>query len=417
MSPLASYRRLLGLAGPGYVVVAFLGRLPLAMSQMGTLLLVSATTGEYAAGGLAAGALAVANAVGSPFAGALADRIGQRIVVLAQSVVGALGLAALVALADTGGGDAALVLTAAAAGLFMPQVGPLARVRWRPITRTTGSAQPRLVDAAFSYEGAADEASYVLGPAAIGVIAVLVNPSGALLAAAAILLVFGSWFALHRTAETAGGRRRHVAGGPLVTAAFAVLLVAQMLIGVIFGSVQTGTTVLATVAGDAGMAGVVHSMLGVGSVIAGLAVAGLPERIGLERRMLTSAAALLVLSTPLLLVDSIPFLIPVIMALGLAVAPYMISNFTLAERVVPPTRMGAAMTLLAGATGIGYAAGSSVAGRLADGGGHTPAFTVTVVAALLALLLSAASGRRLRHAVAVGVHRRLSAQPAIADAG
>ena len=74
VSPIASYRRLFALAGPLYVVTAFLGRLPLAMSQMGALLLVSSATGSYAAGGLAAGALAVANAVCSPVAGALADR-------------------------------------------------------------------------------------------------------------------------------------------------------------------------------------------------------------------------------------------------------------------------------------------------------------------------------------------------------
>ena len=60
MSPIASYRRLFSVAGPAYVVTAFLARLPLAMSQMGALLLVSHTTGSYAAGGLAAGTLAVA---------------------------------------------------------------------------------------------------------------------------------------------------------------------------------------------------------------------------------------------------------------------------------------------------------------------------------------------------------------------
>src|SRR5690348_11641887 len=47
VSPLASYRRLFELAGTTYVVVAFLARLPLAMSQLGTLLLVSEATGSY----------------------------------------------------------------------------------------------------------------------------------------------------------------------------------------------------------------------------------------------------------------------------------------------------------------------------------------------------------------------------------
>ena len=66
MTPLASYRRLLSIAGPTYVLVAFVGRLPLAMGQLGTLLLVADRTGSYGLGGLSAGALAVANAVGAP---------------------------------------------------------------------------------------------------------------------------------------------------------------------------------------------------------------------------------------------------------------------------------------------------------------------------------------------------------------
>jgi MFS family permease len=48
----------------------------------------------------------------------------------------------------------------------------------------------------------------------------------------------------------------------------------------------------------------------------------------------------------------------------------------------------AAMTLLAGATGIGYAIGSAVAGRLADTAGHTAAFAVTVTAGATALVLA-----------------------------
>ncbi|WP_092623894.1 MFS transporter [Jiangella sp. DSM 45060] len=390
MSPLASYRRLLSLAGLGYVVVAFLGRLPLAMSQMGTLLLVSDATGRYAAGGLAAGALAVANAVGAPLAGGIADRVGQRPVVLAQSLTAGVALAALVAAVQSDASVAVLVAAAAVAGFTMPQVGPLARVRWRPITHRTGAAQPRLVDAAFSYEGAADEASFVLGPALVGLGAVALSPSGALLAAAALLVVFGSWFALHPTARLTHALRASAAahGTAFVTAAFLTLCLAQLLIGVIFGATQTGTTALATAAGTPGMAGLVHSLLGVGSVLAGLATAALPSRFGYDKRILVFAAGLVVLSAPLLLAGSLAALVPVVLVLGLAVAPYMISVFAAAERTVPAARVGAAMTLLAGATGIGYAVGSGVAGRLADLGGHRPAFAVTVTAAALAVLLA-----------------------------
>ena len=397
MSPIASYRRLFSLAGPLYVAVAFIGRLPLAMSQMGALLLVSGSTGSYGLGGAAAGSLAVANAVGAPVAGALADRVGQRPVVLVQSLLGGAGLLLLVMTSRAGVAPGLVIASAALAGAAMPQIGPLARVRWRPITRAQGPRQPRLMEAAFSYEGAADEASFVLGPALLGLLVVVANPSLALVIAASVLLVFGCAFALHPTARLAHAHRSAVeVGARLLTGTFVVLAVAQLLIGVVFGSIQTGTTVLATLAGQAGVAGLVHASLGVGSVIAGLAVAGLPSRFGYAPRVLVAAIGLALLSSPLLVTDSIPVLFAVVLVLGFVVAPYMISVFMLGERAAPPSKVGTAMTLLAGATGIGYAIGSGVAGRLADVHGHLGAFSVTVAAGVTAALLALLAQPTLR---------------------
>ncbi|EFQ82500.1 transporter, major facilitator family protein [Aeromicrobium marinum DSM 15272] len=399
MSAIAAYRALLRIVGPAYVVVAFLGRIPLAMSQLGVLVLVSTETGRYGVGGAAAGILAVANAIGSPLAGALADRVGQRPVVLVQSLVGAVGLVAVVLVTGAGAAHGIIFLAAGITGFAMPQVGPLARVRWRPITSDRGD-QRRLVDAAFSYEGAADEASFVLGPALIGVLAIVAEPAGALVAAAVLLAVFGTWFAVHPTSALVAKRAATdvVGGSTLWTVSFVVLVFAQLCIGAIFGSVQTGTTVLADGVGQAGAAGLIHAVLGIGSVIAGLAVTALPERVLYATRMLVAATGLLVLSAPLLLVDSILSLVVVIALLGFAVAPYMISNFALAGILVPLHRVGTAMTLLAGATGIGYALGASLAGRLADDSGHRPAFAVTVAAAGVALVLALAANRTLREA-------------------
>lgn len=388
MSAIAAYRNLLRIVGPAYIVVAFLGRLPLAMSQMGALILVSTVTGSYGTGGAAAGAMAVANALGAPVAGTLADRIGQRPIVLVQSLAGAAGLVALVWVTEADGRASLIVPVAAAAGLMMPQVGPLARVRWTPITAGRDDA-PRLIDAAFSYEGAADEASFVFGPALVGLVAVLIDPDGALLAAAALLAVFGTAFAIHPTAAlTRLGDDAVRVVGRLMTPVFVMLILAQFSVGMVFSGTQTGAAVLATAQGQPGVAGLIHAVLGIGSVAAGLAVAALPEDISYAQRASGAAFALLLLSAPLLLVHTIPSLVAAIFLLGFAVAPYMISNFALAGQTVPPGRVSAAMTMLAGATGIGYAAGSSLAGRLADWGGHTPAFAVTVGAAGLAVVVA-----------------------------
>ena len=87
----------------------------------------------------------------------------------------------------------------------------------------------------------------------------------------------------------------------------------------------------------------------------------------------------------------------------------MITTFTLGERVTPPSRTGAAMTVLAAATGLGYALGAALAGRLADWGGHTPAYAVTVGAGAAAVLVSWGSRRVLERAQS---HRSHQPEPA-----
>ena len=71
----------------------------------------------------------------------------------------------------------------------------------------------------------------------------------------------------------------------------------------------------------------------------------------------------------------------------------MIGVFTLAERVVDPRRVATTMTVLASATGLGYALGSGIAGRLADQHGYTAAFAVTVTAMAVAVTLVAIAQR------------------------
>jgi len=400
VSPLTSYRRLVALAGPRYLVLAFLARLPLAMGQLGTLLLVSSATGRYAAGGLASGALALGTAVGAPVAGGLADRRGQRPVVAVQSLGAATGFLGLVLLVSAGATLPTVVTVAALTGLLVPQVGPLARVRWSPLVRRRAGGDPRLVSTAFAYESTADEASFVLGPALVGGLIALVDPTVALVVAALLLATLGTAFALHPTARVAHSLPvLGAVGGRLVTLELAVLVAVMGGIGVVFGGTQTGLTVLATEAGMPGLAGIVYGLLGVGSAAAGVATAWAPARFGHERRLVASSAAMVLLAVPLLLVPTLAGTALVVTALGLAVAPAMISAYSAAERIVPGHRAGAAMTLLASGAVVGYAAGAAVAGWLGDLAGPTAALAVPVGGAAAGLVLALSAAGRLQRSL------------------
>src|SRR3954469_12903166 len=117
------FRQLPALAGRSFLPLGLLARLPLAMITVGALTLVTADSGSYALGGMAAGAVGLGAAAGAPAQGHLADRLGQRGVLLAAATAHTLAIAGLLAAVGLLPGAATAVVLAAAlaVGLTCPQ--------------------------------------------------------------------------------------------------------------------------------------------------------------------------------------------------------------------------------------------------------------------------------------------------------
>lgn len=405
---LSTYRSLPARAGGTFLPIAFGARLPLAMTQIGTLLMVTETFSSYAAGGLAAGLVAVGTAVGGPLIGLLTDHYGQRRVVVAATILNALLIVGLVAAASSGAPLAVIGVAAALVGLTNTQIGSLARTRWIGMSRRDRDRE--LLTPAMSYESAADETTFALGPAVVGAVIALWSPPGALLVAALLAVTCGPAFALHRSAEFATADPLGVPADPTPArfgwGGLVALVPAMMLLGCVFGGIGAGATALTTALGTPAAAGAVVAVLGVSSALAGLATAYIPARIRHTTRLVVAATGLALLTPLLMVANSMPLAIAVFAVVGCAVAPYMISVYALGERVVPPHRIALTMTILASGVVIGYAVGSGTAGALADAGGPRWAFAVPIVASWLAVVLVLAVRPFLRrHDVAVeGVH-------------
>ncbi len=459
MSARPSYRALVHVAGPGLLILAFLARLPAAMAPLGVIMLVSSVTHSFATAGAVTAALGVGAALGGPVVGWLTDRHGQRPVGTIAALVNAGTLAAVVLTVLSGVSVLPMAALAALVGVATPQVGPLIRVRWASIL--VNRRRDDLMPTAMAYEGAADEASFVAGPALVGVLAIVGVPGMPLLVAAGLAIVAAVPFALHRTAvpgahQTAAaapprtavpGAARTVVptnarttANPRTTAiaqptamardhsgdvaieptigsagrtrtqmwvALTLLTCVMLAIGMVFGATQTGITALSESTGRPGMAGLIYAILGVGSALAGLATAWLPRRFALTARLPVFAAAMLIGSLSLLRVHSLGSAAVAMAIVGVTAAPLLITVYGLAERISPAGRGGTVMTLLASGTVGGVALGAGVAGPLAQAYGYPGALVVPGVAGVFALVVAALGASR------VGATAPVVAEPAL----
>lgn len=383
------------------------------MLTVGALTLVTAVTGSYAVGGAAAGAVGIGSAIGSPVLGYLADRLGQRNVLLVAAAANTLAVIALILAAyQVPGGQvlaAALPVLVAGfvAGATSPQVGPLARVRWMALTSRGGrDANTADLDTALSYESTADEATFVLGPALVGILASLIAPWVPLAVAAALTLTLVPAFAIHPThrnvvptPEPAAGQAAGSAatgGQAKILGAVALPVLAMVFMGTFFGSTQTSLSAFSASFATSDLAGLLYAVMGISSAAAALSVAYWSRRFTLHARWVASAAVMTGLACLLLLpVTALPMIL-VLLILGLPVGPLMVTVFAIGGVVAPAGKLGTVMTALASGIVAGTALGSSIAGRLAQDHGYSTAFIVPVCAAAGLFLLGGAAAGLMR---------------------
>ncbi|UQX03637.1 MFS transporter [Streptomyces sp. RerS4] len=385
-----TYRKVIALTGPLLPLVSFFARLPVAMAQFGSVLLVAETSGSLATAGIVGGTLSAGQVVFGPVLGRLADRHGQRPVLLVAAAVNAVATGALVAGALGHLGTGALAAIGAVTGASVPLVGPLARSRSVALAHRA-KADEGVVGAIHSLEGTLDEVSFVIGPALVGMAALLAHPAFALGGAAALVAVFGTVFALHPSAAVTAGSPAPVrAAGRRVRPPAVVYAVRGSLFlqGAMFGACQAGIAALTARLGVPGQAGMVYAALGVVSAGVGLAMGALPARFGLRLRWRVATAAGLALSVPLLFTDTLLSLYVVVTVLGAACAPHLITAFALTERSVEPVRLAESMAFAASSLVAGQAVSLAVSGRLAERYGPAGAFAVVGVAAALCLCLA-----------------------------
>ncbi|MFF9471981.1 MFS transporter [Streptomyces roseolus] len=387
--PRNPYLRLFALPGTrAFTAGNLIARLPSGMTGISAVIMISAGYDSYALAGAVTATGLAASALAAPWIARLVDRHGQARVAVPATLVAVLGQLALL-LCVRGHAPAWTLFCAIALTATTPNTGGMSRARWAHLLRGDAAA----LHTANSFEQAADELCFMLGPVVAAVVCSAFFPEAGTLVAAVLLLTGVLLFAAQRSTEPPVAPRTS-AGSPLRLPGMVPLLVVFLATGAVFGSMEV--TALAFVDGPA--AGPVLALQAAGSCAAGLLYGRARRTAGLR---LCLAAMTLLMAAPLLMArtGSLLALAAGLLVAGMATAPTMVTGMGLVQKLTPPSQLNEGMTLAVTALLAGVATGSATAGWTAD---HAPSplvgFLLPVTAAALALALCAATGvgRRAR---------------------
>lgn len=399
------YGSLLRTPGAGaFTAAGLLGRMPISMLGIGTVLLVEDRRGSYALAGIVSAAYALGLAALGPLGSRLVDRRGQRLVLPAALAGTAAAVVALVLLAGSQAPAWSLVAVAAVTSLAPAQLGSCVRARWSCTLGRLGREGE--VQRAYAWEAVVDEMVFVLGPLLV-VTGALVDPAVGL--GLALLLCVGGtgWLVAQRGTEPPvlplqGRRGRSALRAP----GMPVLVLSLVFVGVLFGTVEVGMVAFAQERGSTSGSGLLLALVAGGSALAGLAYGALHWVSPLPRRYVLSLLGLAAGLVPLLLAPTVLLMAPAALLAGIAISPTLIAAFAFVDELVPAPARTEGFSWLNSGLGLGVAGGFALSGAVADAAGARTALLVALGAAVAAATTALLGGRALRQAPVGSIQAR-----------
>ncbi|MFI5526737.1 MFS transporter [Streptomyces platensis] len=398
LRPLAPYRRIFAVPGTrAFTAANLLARLPMGMLSISAVLMIAGSRGSYALAGAVTATGLAATALAGPWTARLIDRYGQSRIAVPATALATLGSLSLLLCVHYGAPDWTLFASYAATATT-PNTGGMSRARWAHLFRDDPAAR----HTANSFEQAADELCFLLGPLLATLLCTTLFPEAGTAVAAALLLTGVLLFAAqHHTEPPAAPRAPHAsAHSPLRLPGLPPLLLTFLCTGAIFGSLEVVTLAYADAHGIRSAGGALLALQAAGSGAAGLLYGLLRPTARTRRRFLVCLAAmatLMLLPFPAASTGSPAALAGALLLAGMATAPTMVTGMGLVQSRTPPGRLNEGMTLAVTALLGGIAAGSAGGGWAVD---HLPgpgaAYGVPAAAAALALTATLLTGRRGR---------------------
>lgn len=391
----SSYVRLMRVPGsPTLAIWGTAGRLPIAMRSISILVLISAVTGSLGEAGAVSAVMLVTQGVTGPAVGRLADRYGQRRVLLTACPAHALAIALLLVTILARAPLWLVLVAALATGCTSVSFGSFMLARWS--TLVSGKLQ----QTAYALESMLEEVVFLLGPLLVALLVSAVDPAAGLVACGVFATVGFITIALHRRSEpavgiaakstaepgTEPGRRRPLR--VITLPGIQVLMACYAGMGFLLGAVDVTMIAFAREQGAPGLGGVLLALTAAGSLTGGAVYGAMDWRLPKARLLTVTTCVLALGAAPLAFAPSFTVMALLAIVAGFAIAPALIAGTTLLQSLAPKESLSEAFSWLTSAGSVGIALGTAAAGRLAGLSGFGYAAWMAVAGGVVALGLS-----------------------------
>ncbi|MFD6989308.1 MFS transporter [Streptomyces sp. NPDC059943] len=366
-----------------------IGRLPNGMAPVAIVLLVTADGGTLAFGGLLSALYGLASALSQPVKGRLMDRHGQTRVSGTAAILNSAALLALPTIGITNSPALATVIVVLG-GLAAPPLEAGLRALWPSVL-----PDPVRRHTALALDTGTQGLLYITGPLLVAALTTAHSPALALaftaalgLAGTALVLTAPPSRAWQPTATRVGGAR-----GRLFSRGLFMLFVALVGVGVAIGAMDVWAVAMAERHDADLLAGVLPAAFSTGSFLGGLLYGHRTWPGTPTRQLLTGTVGFALGWLPLLTLPTPAPATAAAIVPGAFLTLIVARAFTITDTLAPPGRTTEAYAWLILSIGVGQAAGTALAGRLADHLHTLAALPAAGAALALAVLLLARPGR------------------------
>jgi MFS transporter len=371
-----------------FSLTALVARLPISISTLGIVLLVTGLGRSYGLAGALSASFTIANGLSSVVQGRLLDRLGQALVLPVVISAYAVGVVGFITSLEAGSPDAVPFAAAFLAGAAYPPIGSVVRARWSHVL----SGRAADVQTAYALESVIDEVIFVIGPTAATVLATQWHPWAGL-GLALVTGVPGTLLlaAQRRTqpvphlGQTSTDPRPAMPWSPVV-----ILAAVSFALGSMFAAAEVSTVAFSSEQHAKPYAGVLLACWSAGSMVAGLVTGTFHWRRSSISRVRVGTLLLALVMVPMPFVGSMPTMGVTLFLAGFAIAPTLIALFSAIEQGVPAGRLTEGIAISHTGLAAGLAPGAALAGLVIDAHGASPSYVVALGGGIVAALASLA---------------------------